>query len=169
MTFRLSRLRAGEWLIGGASLVLLVILFVVPWFGLPAPYAHAAASLGAASSFSGWESLSVLRWLIVLLGLGGLLCWYLQGRCVAPALPVSAVVLETALSIVVVAGLYYRVIIAGPVVPVAHDDPAAFVGLALAVGVMVGGYLSLREDQAPAPGSVVEVERVPAVTAGRPR
>jgi hypothetical protein len=160
VSFRLSRLRAGEWLIGVASLALLVILFVVPWFGLPAPYAHAAASLGAASSFSGWESLTVIRWLILVLGLGGLLCWYLQARCLAPALPVCAVVLETALSIVVVAGLYYRVIIAGPAVSVAHDDPAAFVGLALAMAVLVGGYLSLREDRAPAPGSVVEVDRV---------
>ncbi|HWD63698.1 MAG TPA: hypothetical protein VG405_00865 [Solirubrobacteraceae bacterium] len=159
MTFRLSRLRAGEWLIGAASLALLVILFVVPWFGLPSGYAHAAASLGAASSFSGWESLSILRWLIVLLGLGGFLAWYLQGRCLAAALPVCAVVLETALSVVVVVGLYYRVIIAGPVVPVAHDDPAAFVGLALAVAVLVGGYLSLRQDQAPARGAVVELER----------
>jgi hypothetical protein len=60
----------------------------------------------------------------------------------------------------VVAGLYYRVIIAGPAVSVAHDDPAAFVGLALAAVVLVGGYLSLREDQAPALGSVVEVDRV---------
>jgi hypothetical protein len=97
VSFRLSRLRAGEWLIGVASLALLVILFVVPWFGLPATYAHAAASLGAASSFSGWESLTVIRWLILVLGLGGLLCWYLQARCLAPALPVCAVVLETAL------------------------------------------------------------------------
>jgi hypothetical protein len=169
VSFRLTRLRAGEWLIGSASLVLLVLMFVVPWFGLPATYAHAAASLGAASSFSGWESLEVLRWLILVLGLGGLLCWYLQARCLAPALPVCAVVLETALAIFVVAGLYYRVIIAGPVVPVAHDDPAAFVGLALAVGVLVGGYLSLRQDQAPPPGSVAEIERIPLTPAGRAR
>jgi hypothetical protein len=160
MTFKLSRLRAGEWVIGVAALALLVILFVVPWFGLPAPYAHAAARLGAASSFSGWESMSVIRWLVLALGLGGMLCWYLQGRCLAPALPVCAVVLESALALVTVAGLYYRVIIAGPVLPLAHDDPAAFVGLALAVAVLIGCYVSLRQDQAPAPGSVVETERL---------
>lgn len=160
MTFKLSRLRAAEWVIGLAALALLVILFVVPWFGLPATYARAAAHLGAASSFSGWESMSVIRWLVLLVGLGGMLCWYLQGRCLAPALPVCAVVLESALALVTVAGLYYRVIIAGPVLPVAHDDPAAFVGLALAAAVLVGCYLSLRQDQAPAPGSVVEIEQL---------
>ncbi len=169
MSFRLSRLRAGEWLMGVASLALLVILFVVPWFGLPATYAHAAASLGAASSFSGWESLTVIRYLILVLGLGGLLCWYLQARCVAPALPVSATVLETALAVVVVIALYYRVIISGPVVPVTHDDPAAFVGLALAVAILVGGYLSLRQDQAPPPGSVVEMERLSVAPPSAPR
>ena len=169
MSFRLSRLRAGEWLIGSAALVLLVILFVVPWFGLPATYAHAAASLGAATSFSGWESLTVIRYLIVILGLGGLLCWYLQARCLAPALPVCAVVLETALAVATVVALYYRVIIAGPVLPVTHDDPAAFVGLALAVGILVGGYVSLREDQAPPPGSVVELERLSVARPGTSR
>lgn len=158
MDFQLSRLRAGEWVIGVASLALVVILFVVPWYGLPGTYTHSAASLGAASSFSGWESLTVLRYPILLLGLGGLICWYVQGRCLAPALPVSAVVLETALGVVVLIGLYYRVIIVGPAVPVAHNDPAAFVGLALSVAVVVGGYLSLRADQAPAPGQVVPVE-----------
>ncbi|HET9719055.1 MAG TPA: hypothetical protein VFP55_03165 [Solirubrobacteraceae bacterium] len=160
MSFKLSRLRAGEWVIGGSALALLVILFVVPWFGLPATYARAAAHLGAASSFSGWESMSVIRWFVLLLGLGGMLCWYLQGRCLAPALPVCAVLLESALALAAVAGLYYRVIIAGPVVPVAHDDPAAFAGLALAVAVLAGCYVSLRADQAPTAGSVVEIERL---------
>lgn len=169
MGFRLSRLRAGEWLIGLSSLALLVILFVVPWFGLPSAYAHAAASLGAASSFSGWESLSVIRWLILVLGLGGLLCWYLQGRCLAPALPICAVVLESALAVVTVIALYYRVIIAGPVVAVAHDDPAAFVGLALAVAILAGTFVSMRQDQAPSPGSVVEIERLSVAPSRRAR
>ena len=160
MEFRLSRLRLGEWLIGISALALLIILFVVPWYGLPSTYARAAAAVGAASSFSGWESLSVLRWLIVSLGLGGLACWYLQARCLAPALPVCATVLETALGVVVVIGLYCRVIILGPPVAVAHFLPAAFVGLALAIAVVVGGYISLRQDQAPAPGSVVAIEQL---------
>jgi len=169
MEFQLSRLRAGEWLIGLASLALLVILFVVPWYGLPSSYAHAAASLGAATSFSGWESLSVLRWLILILGVWGLACWYLQARCLAPALPVCAVVLETAFGVVVVAGLYYRVIISGPAVPVTHPLPAAFIGLGLAVAVVVGGYISMRQDQAPAPGTVGEIERLQAPPSARAR
>lgn len=158
MEFRLSRLRAEEWVIGVASLAVLVLLFVVPWYGLPGTYTRSASALGAASSFSGWESLTVLRYLILLLGLGGLLCWYLQARCPAPALPVCAVVLETALGIVTAIGLYYRLIFAGPPVAVAHPDPAAFVELALCLAVVGGGYMSLRRDQAPAPGSTAPIE-----------
>ncbi len=158
--FQLSRLRRGEWVLGVSSLALVVILFVVPWYGLPSTYTHTASTLGAASSFSGWESLTVLRYLILLLGLGGVTCWYLQARCLAPALPICAVVLETALGVVVLVGLYYRVIIAGPAVSVTHNDPAAFVGLALSIAVVVGCYLSLREDDAPVPGSGVAIEEL---------
>lgn len=160
MEFQLSRLRAGEWVIGVASLALLAILFVLPWYGLPSTYVHSASALGAASSFSGWESLSIWRYFILLLGLGGLACWYLQGRCLAPALPVCAVVLETSLGIVVVIGLYIRLIFLGPPVALAHPDVAAFVGLVLAIAIVVGGYLSLRQDQAPRPGRVVAIERL---------
>lgn len=160
MEFQLSRLRAGEWVIGVCALALLVLLFVVPWYGLPSTYTRSAAALGAASSFSGWESLTVLRYLILLLGLGGLLCWYLQGRCLAPALPICAVILETALGIVVVIGLYIRLIFLGPPALLAHPEPVAFVCLALAIAVVVGAYMSMRADQAPAPGQVVGVEKL---------
>lgn len=160
MEFQLSRLRAGEWMIGVSALALLVLLFVVPWYGLPSTYTRSAAALGAATSFSGWESLTILRYLILLLGLGGLACWYLQGRCLAPALPVCAAVLEAALGIVVVVGLYIRLIFLGPPVPVAFPEPVAFVCLALAIAVVVGCYISMRQEQAPAPGQVVAIEKL---------
>lgn len=167
MEFQLSRLRAGEWAIGLASLALLVLLFLLPWYGLPGTYTHSASALGAATSFNGWESLTVGRYLILLLGLGGLACWYLQGRCLAPALPVCAVVLETALGIVVVIGLYIRLIFLGPPVALAHPDPVAFIGLVLAIAVVVGGYISMRQDQAPRPGRVVSIERLRVAPPGR--
>jgi hypothetical protein len=167
--FQFSRLRSGEWVMGVAALALLVLLFVVPWYGLPSTYARSAAALGAASSFSGWESLTILRYLILALGLGGLACWYLQGRCLAPALPICAVVLETALGIVVVIGLYIRLIFLGPPVAVAHPEPVAFVCLALSIAVVVGCYMSMRQERAPAPGRVVAIEKLRVAPPARGR
>ncbi len=158
MGFELSRIRKGEWIVGVASLALLIMLFAVPWYGFPAAYSHAAATLGAPYHFSGWESLTVLRFPILLLGLGGVLAWYLQGRCLAPALPVCAIVLETALGLIVTVWLYFRTLISLPGAHLAEAKPGAFVALTLAVAVLVGGYLSLREDGAPAPGSVMPTE-----------
>lgn len=158
MSFELARLRRPEWVIGVASLILLVILFTLPWYGFGGQYAHSAAALGAHVSFSGWESLPVLRWLIVVLAVGGLIAWYLQARCEPPALPVCAVVLETALALVVSAGLVYRVLIELPNADLVQTRPAGYAGLVLALAILWAGYRSLRDDQAPEPGTSVHIE-----------
>jgi hypothetical protein len=165
----LSRVRAGEWLIGLAALALLVILFALPWYGFESVYAHNAAALGQRVQFSGWQSLAVIRVLVLILVAGGLTAFYLQARCVAPAIPVCAVVLETAFGLVVVVALVYRVLINIPNVHLLQADYGAYIALALAVAIVVGGYISMRQDRAPAPGTVVPIEylRVAARPAGR--
>lgn len=167
--FSLARVRAGEWMIGLGALALLVVLFALPWYGFEAVYAHNAAALGQKVQFSGWQSLSVMRVLVLILVAGGFAVFYLQARFVAPAIPVCATVLETAFALVVVVCLVYRVLISVPNVHLLQAEYGAYIALALATAILVGGYASLRQDQAPEPGTEVEIEylRLATRAAGR--
>ena len=65
MRFATSRLRSGELLAGAAAVVLLVCLFALPWYGLDSSVATIAQRLGVSTSRTGWESLTTLRWLML--------------------------------------------------------------------------------------------------------
>lgn len=167
--FSLSRLRGGEWMMGLAALALLVILFALPWYGFESVYAHNAAALGQKVHFSGWQSLSVIRVLVLILVAGAFAAFYLQARCAAPAIPVCAVVLETAFGLVVVAALIDRVLVNVPNVHLLQAEYGGYIALALAVAIVVGGYISMRQEGAPTPGTAVPIEylRVAARPGGR--
>lgn len=154
----LSRLRSGEWIVGAASLALLVVVFATPWFAA----GHPAGSLQPAQHVqdNGWQSLSILGPFSVIVGLLGLAVWWLQAACRAPAMPVSATVFETMFSFLLVIGLAIRILLAHPAVHAAgasgaatHVRYGAWTGLALVAVVLAGGYRSLRTDGiAPADG-----------------
>ena len=90
MRFELSRLRSGEVLAGAAAVVLLVCLFALPWYGLNSSVASIAQRLGVSTSRTGWDSLTTLRWLILITSLSALALVYLQGTRRAPLEPGAA-------------------------------------------------------------------------------
>jgi hypothetical protein len=123
VSFHPARLRPPEWALGGTSLALLVAVFALHWYG------------GA----NGWQSLTVLGPFAALVGVLGIAAWLLQASQGAPALPVTAAVVELALGIILVIGLIIRVV---------TDPPrlGGYLGLVLAFLVALAAYASLRRD-----------------------
>jgi hypothetical protein len=140
-------LRGGEWIIGGASVALLLSMFLLPWYGDTSVYAPTEASLGRPTNFYAWNSLQGLRWLILLTVLVGLVVWWLQSTRPAPALPVCFTVIETVLAVLLLLALIYRVLVNQPgASSVIEAKTGAYAGLVFSAAIVVGGYLSLRED-----------------------
>jgi hypothetical protein len=144
-----SRLRRGEWLVGGGAVVLVVSLFVLPWYG----------------SRNGWHGLETLRWLVLLTVLVALALVWFQATRRAPAIPVSFSAIVTVVGLLNLIALIYRVLINQP----GSDDLAsleagAYVGLVAAIAIVYGGYLSMREEgisERDAPGEIETVSLGP--------
>jgi len=133
MEFDPSRLRRGE-LLAGASAVLLAIFMVGgKWYG---------AGTGNGGSQTGWQALTDLRWLLVVTIVAAVALVILQATRGAPAIPVTMSLIVMLLGIVTVLALIYRVLIDPP----PHQEAGAYLGLLSAIGIMVGGYLSLRQE-----------------------
>jgi hypothetical protein len=152
MGFQPARLRQGEAIVGVAAVVLLVVLFALPWYGLTGGIGRAAATLGLPTSVNGYHGLTTLRWLILVTVVAGLALTYFQGSRSAPALPVSLSVIVTTLGVLTSLCLIYRVLISLPGPDSLIEARAgAYVGLACALAVAYGGYRSLRQEDRPDP------------------
>jgi hypothetical protein len=156
MEFEFSRLRRGELIAGVSGIVLLASLLLAPWYG-----SSAAAALGGSSSASGWSTLSVLRWLILLEGLTALALALSQAALRAPALPVSLSVVSMLLGVPTVIALIYRVLInlPGPDNLIGQRF-GAFVGLIAAVAIVYGSFTSLRKEGIAPSDAVSEIPTV---------
>src|SRR5437763_4946893 len=76
MSFDLSRLRRGEWIVGAGSVLLLASMLLLPWYG-------------ASHTVNGWNGLHSFRWLaVVTLVLAGALLFF-QATRRPPAIPVT--------------------------------------------------------------------------------
>ena len=147
MGFQWSRLRRGEIVAGIAALVLLLAMFVLPWYGYKGDLAPLAARLGVKTSHDAWNSLSTTRWLMLLTIAATLALVYLQATRPAPALAATFSLFVTLLGWLTVLVLIYRVLIN---VPGPNDvvtrDAGGFVGLVASIVIAVAGYRSLRAE-----------------------
>ena len=91
---------------------------------------------------TGWEALTVLRWLLVVTIAFAFALVLTQATRRSPAVPVTLSMFVTVFGVISVLALIYRVLINPP----AHEQIGAFLGLASAVGIAYGGYLSMREE-----------------------
>ena len=136
MDFDPSRIRRGEALAGASAGVLLVLMFVLPWYGPRAAGARPIASM------TGWEALTGWRWLALLTVVVALCLMFFQGTRRAPALPVALSVVVTTLALVTVLWLGLRVLFDHP----PHQRIGAVLGLLSAIALLCGGYLSMRDE-----------------------
>lgn len=145
---RLSRLRRGEIIAALSALVLLVLVFAVPWVSFANPG-------GRDTSADAWTSFPTLRWPILVIAILGLLLGYLQAAKPAPALPVALDVVLLPLTAIVTVLVLIR-LVTGDGSPLA----GGWAGVA-ASGALTGGvFMSLREEQGWEPGPEHPVELI---------
>lgn len=144
MEIRLSRLRRGEVLAGGAAVALLVFLFVLGWFGTK-----------AGGRTGGWSGLPVVRWLVLLTAAAALLLAVVQASRRAPALPVTMSVIVSALALVTTLALIVRLATTSASVQV-----GAILGTVAASAILLGGFWSMRDEDGWVPETDRTVERV---------
>jgi hypothetical protein len=140
----LRRLRAGEWVLGAAGLVLLVDLFL-PWYGDP--------------SLTAWESLTVLDVILAALALIALAIPVVTAAYRVPALPLALQSLTTLLAIGIL------VLVVGRVLNLPGDasdrEWGLWLGLAATVGIVVGGLLAMRDERRSPAGRHTDSSGVP--------
>ncbi len=153
MEFRASRLRSGEIIATTAAVILLVDLFALDW------YSTAAAD---AVGLSGWQALSVLRWLIAIAALSGIALGWFQATRRAPALPSSLSAITTVLGTITSLALIVRVLISVPdLFGQTTASGGAYLGLLSALVLAGGALWSLREEDPPDPVRNEAIEIVP--------
>lgn len=147
MGFQWSRLRRGEIAAGAGAVVLLLAMFLLPWYGYKGELAPLAAKLGVKTSADAWNSLSTTRWLMLLTIAAGLALVYLQGTRPSPALPATFSLFVALLGGLTSLVLIYRVLInvPGPN-DVVSRDVGGFVGLIASLVIGFAGYRSLRAE-----------------------
>jgi hypothetical protein len=147
MGIQWSRVRLGEMIAAFAGVLLLVSMFVLPWYGYKGELAPLAAKLGVSTTHDAWTSLSTARWVLVIAIVASLALLYLQATRSSPALPATFSVFVWLLGGLASIVLIYRVLIN---VPGPNDivsrDVGGFVGLVCSFAIAYGGYRSLREE-----------------------
>ena len=130
---RLSRLRAGEWVVTAGSVVALVSLFALPWF----------RKFPFAPTSDGWNGFSHGRWVLAVTIVAGLALFLFQAMRRSPAIPVTLSLFVMLLGAVSAAWLIYRLLISPPH---ATREAGGFIALASALAIAYGGWLSLHEE-----------------------
>ena len=156
-----SRLRRGEWLVGVSAVLLLALVFALPWYEIHSPIGSSGSALGLTTSFNGWDELTRLRWLFVLTIASACLLVYFQATRRPPALPVAFSVIVTVLGAVTALALIYRVLINVPGADsVVQAQPGAYLGLASACLLVWGAYLSMRKEGIAARDEPADIETI---------
>jgi hypothetical protein len=145
LQFDPSRLRRGELIAGGGAVVLVLALFVLPFYGVTSTFAPTLASESQPTSFDGWNSVADIRWLILVASLVAFALVWFQATRRAPAVPVTASVFVTVLGLLTALALVWRVLIDPPggVLEVRYGG---YVALVAALVTFYGGFRSMREE-----------------------
>ncbi len=147
------RLRRGELVAGLSGLALLVFLFALTWYSVSGTLRPTLTNLGGQTSFTGWDALTHLRWLLLVTALLALSLAYFQVTMRAPAVPVAFAVLVLVIGGLSALLLIYRVLINPPGGNL-DQRAGAYLGLAAAIGIIYGGFASLREEGGPDPAAL---------------
>jgi len=144
------RLRTGELLAGLAAAGLLVVMFL-PWFG----------------DRSAWDSMAIVRVVLVALVLGGLTIAVLTVTSRTVAMACSAASITIGVGVLALLLVLYRV---GVNEPGSNDvvtvDLGAYLGLALVLGAIAGAWRALADERTEASESLRQTARVLAVRGG---
>jgi hypothetical protein len=148
---RLSRLRRGEIIATLSAVVLVALVFAVPWFSFSNPgggHTHANA----------WTSLPTLRWPILITAAMGLLLGYLQATRSAPAFPVAVDLALVPLAAITTVVLLIRVL-------TGEGSPllGAVLGLVAIAALTAGTFMSLRQEDGFDPNPLTPDHRIETI------
>lgn len=164
MEFDASRLRSGE-LIAGVSAVLLFIFMFLSWYGLKVN----TGGPGRNVSYDAWDAFSVIDLFLLLTVIVALALVVTQAMRRSPAIPVSLSVITTTLAGLSVLLILFRMIDPPGIVDVpaglgAHLDRTLdigiYLGLAASLGILYGGYRSMRVEGLAPRDARTEIETV---------
>lgn len=129
MSFDLSRLHRGEWIVGAGSVILLASMLLLPWYG-------------GSHTIDGWNALTHLRWLVVVTLVFAAPMMFFQATRRAPAVPATIDLLMMVLGALTAAWLVYRVAID----PVAGRKVGGWIALGGAMAIAYGGMNAMGRD-----------------------
>lgn len=127
----------GDLLAAAGALVLLVLMFALKWYG-PGAITNGKE---VTTTVNGWEALIHLRWLMLLTIVCALLVVVIRATSRMRALPAATGLIVPLLGLVTLLWLGYRVFISIP----PGQKPAAYLGLASVLAIVVGGGASVLE------------------------
>jgi hypothetical protein len=168
MSPRPSRLALADYLIGGGSIVLLVSLFVLPWYEAPSQVRGALLLMGQGLNHTGFQTFMWTGLLCVLVGFLALAgCWFQLTR-ESPAVPIVTAIVLAPLSLLLTVALVVKVLIAVPSVQLPAGSGGgletrygAYIGLAAALAITVGAWRTLRRDGVDPADSPAHIETLP--------
>jgi hypothetical protein len=140
----MSRLRAGEWIAGAGGVALLAALFV-RWY----------------SGASAWSAFTVLDVVLALLALVPLALLLAQATRTSPSLPVTFSVLTTVGGALATLLIVYRIVNQPGPNDAVEVELGAWLGLAAAAAIALGGWRSLRAEEVPGV-ALPPIETLPA-------
>jgi apolipoprotein N-acyltransferase len=143
-----SRLRRGEIIAALSALVLIVLVFAVPWVSFASPG-------GGRAGPNAWTSFPTLRWPILITAALGLALGYLQVTRSAPALPVALGVVLVTLAAITTLVLLIRLLTGD-----GNPQVGGWLGLVATAALTVGAFMSLRQEDGWEPGPDHPVETV---------
>lgn len=161
MGLRVSRLRRPEWLVGAGGVVLLVAMFLMPWYTLtlsshpPGPIALIPQQI------DGWHGLQIGHWFLLLAILLALATAFFQAQRRAPAFPVTLTVLASIFGGVSVLWLLIRVLIAPP----GGRGIGGWIALLGAATITYGGIASMRLEGIALEDGPAEIPQIDLSTA----
>jgi hypothetical protein len=140
--FDRRRLRWPEWVAAVSAVVLLIVLFVMNWFTLRLVSGGPGTKYIVPNTVNGWDSVSHLRWLLLITAIAALVLFVLQAVRRSPALPVTLSLVLPLLGGVSVLWLFVRVVISPP----GGRCPGGWVGLVAAAVLTWGAFRSLKME-----------------------
>jgi hypothetical protein len=158
----------GELTSAACALLLLFFLFATKWYGVAGVPDPSAARPAISTAETGWEGLTLVRWVVLATALTVLASVVLHASQRRHGTKTDTSRVITALGSVTSLLLIYRVLLALPTGGKVIDQKfGAFLALLCALGVALGGYESIAEYRLRARTVVQRPRRRPGLASGR--
>jgi hypothetical protein len=139
----------GELVSATSALLLLLVMFALPWYGVAGVPDPSAARPAISSAENAWDALTLVRWVMLLMIAVTLGSVVLHASQRSHGTRTDTSVAIMALGSLTAGLLVYRVLISLPAADRVIDQKfGALVGLACAFGIALGGHESMRDRKA---------------------